>query len=117
MTIPPVPFLRSKKFYSAAIGTVLALLPCLFSDPAMSRAEKLAMWQNFTLVTAGLWGTVIIAQGAADYAERRDAPSPGQQSASPTVQVNTGSQAANVQQSPTDAVTASVPVVEDKKDA
>jgi hypothetical protein len=86
--------LRSSKFYTACVGTVLALLPILFAAPDLTREQKLEQWRNFTLAASTLWAGVIVMNGVEDYAAKRDAPT----TATPAVQVNTGSDAANVQQ-------------------
>lgn len=102
MNTEPLRFLRSNKVYSALVGTVLALLPVLFAPPDLTREQKMQQWRDFTLAVAGLWSGVIVMQGVEGYAEKRDAPSPGQQAAAPTVQVNTNpdSPSVNVQGSP-----------------
>ncbi len=87
--------LRSSKFFTACIGTVLALLPIIFAAPDLAREEKLAQWRNFVIAASSLWAGVIVMNGVEDYAAKRDAPAGV--GPAPSVMVNTGSDATNTQ--------------------
>jgi len=92
--------LRSRKAMAATLGTIMALMPILFADPNQDREQKRKMWENFAMTVGGLWGAVIVLNGAEDamqkYAEGKRSQPSAPQAASVTVQ--TGASPTNVQQ-------------------